>query len=1154
MSPMRSLSLLFLPVLAIAITASLHAQTTTASVGGTIKDMTGAAVPNAIVRVANEETGREFQVSSSSQGDFLVTALPPGRYTVAVEAPGFKKLQRSSLTLEVNQVLRLDLGLELGTLTETVEVSAAAQLLETATSAGGQVITNRNITNLPLNARNPYALVLLVPGVHGNIGFRFNEVNFSVNGGRPGSNEILLDGIPSAPPLVNPIQGFAVFPSVDAVQEFRVQSNNYSAEFGRSGGSIVNLVYKSGTNNLHGSLFEFLRNSRLDSNNFFSNARGIPLGSFRRNQFGASVGGPVVLPRLYNGRNRTFFHFTYEGLRQSVARTLLTTVPTELQRAGDFSQTRNAAGALVVIYDPQTTGTVGNVLTRQPFLGNRIPADRIDPVAARVMQYFPKPTGPGDPNSGTNNFAAQGSERTGINQTDIKVDENINDSHRFFVRASWRNYTTTPADFFPSDVLIAQADGAQPQQSSGAAVQYTWTATPTNVLEFRGGFARVTPQFLPRSDGFDPTQLGFPSYIAANADRAVFPRFAATGYTAIGNGGSTWRNNAHQTLNFSVNNSKITSKHWLKFGFEGRVLRVNVFEAGNPSGNFTFTRNLTQGPDPNRASTVAGDAIASMLLGAGTGVYTRKFKDAASQSTYYALYFADDWKVTPKLTLNLGLRYELDVPRTERYDRMNYFDPLIASPLAQQTGLGDLRGGLVFVGVDGRPRSEFLLDRNNWAPRFGFAYQAMQRLVLRGAYGIFYSPSPTAAAGTVGRFGFSSDTEFIAAPDGLRPINRLSDPFPNGMAPIAGSDARLLTGVGSPITAPLRHTVVPYTQNWSFNIQYELPRGLLVETGYVGSRGIQLNASGENTTNLNQLRPETLQLGTQLQQSVANPFYGMVTTGPLAARTVPRSFLERPFPQFTTISPLYMSGASSTYHSMQFKADKRFSAGMSFMVAYTLAKLIDDFSFISNVGRNANQQNIYDRRSERAVSPNDVAQRFVTSLVYELPFGRARRFGSSLPGVLDILVGGWQVNGILTLQGGQPLTLTTTNTSNSGSAVLRPNNNGRSARLSGSVHDRLHRYFDTSVFSQPEPFTFGNTGRTLPDVRSHGLRNLDFSLFKNFRVTEKATVQFRAEAFNLTNTPQFGFPDMNFASQQFGVISSQANEPRQIQFGLKVLF
>ncbi|MBI4909050.1 MAG: carboxypeptidase regulatory-like domain-containing protein [Acidobacteria bacterium] len=1134
--------------------ASLTGQTITASLEGNIKDATGAVIPGARVAVVNAATGITARLETGADGRFVAPSLQPGPYSVIVEAAGFKKVDRSGIVLQVDQAARIEIVLEVGAVSETVEIKAEAPLLESSSAALGQVIENRAITNLPLNARNPYALVFLAPGVTGNVAAQFNQANISINGGRPGANEILADGIPSSPPLVNPIQGFTVYPSVDSVQEFKVQTNSYSAEFGRSSGGIINLVFKSGTNQFHGTLFEFVRNSKLDANGFFANQRGLPLTNFKRNQFGASGGGPVLIPGLYNGRNRTFFFAAYEGLKERSQSNLTATGPTDLQRNGDFSRTLTAAGALISVYDPTTTVAQGTGFVRTAFPGNVIPASRQDPVARNVIKYYPAANRAGDTNTQANNLSLPGTAPTDSNQFDIKGDENINDRNRFFVRVSHRNYNLGLENRFPTEIAVAQGGSYQPQVSNNAAFDYTFNLRPTFLIDFRYGFGRTLLNFSPRSAGFDPTTLGFPSYLAANAEGIYFPTFSPTGYLALG-GTSFARRNAFETHNWSLNNSKVMTRHLLKFGFEVRLVRVNNSEITDAVGNFTFDKTFTQGPNPNAASNTAGDGMASLLLGLGNGVLTRCFKCVSTQSMYYGWYFSDDWKVTNKLTLNLGLRYELEIPRHERYNRVNVFDPFVTSPLASRAGLPNLKGGLVFAGVNGESAQQFPADTNNWAPRFGFAYQARRDTVIRGGAGIFYSPSYRAAGGTVGNFGYRSDTQFIGSANGLTPTNYLRNPFPDGFVPVVGSALGLSTAVGSTISASLKNdSTVAYSENWSFNVQHQLKGDLLVEAGYVGSHGLHLTQTGEGTANLNLLTREQLALGTQLQQQVSNPFFGVITSGVLSTRTVPQSFLLRAYPQYTTVNPLYWTGSSSIYHSFQLKVEKRFGSGLSLLTAYTNAKLIDEFSIISNVGRNANIQNIHDRRNERAVSSNDISQRFVTSAVYALPFGRGRSFGGGWNRMVDAVLGGWQMNGILTFQRGFPLALTTTNSSNAGGNVLRPNNNGKSAQTSGDVKSRLTQYFDKTVFSQPAPFTFGNVGRTLPDVRAPGLRNLDYSLFKNFGVTERVAVQFRAESFNLTNTATFGEPNQNFTAVQFGQITGTSNIARQVQFGLKILF
>ncbi len=636
----------------------------------------------------------------------------------------------------------------------------------------------------------------------------------------------------------------------------------------------------------------------------------------------------------------------------------------------------------------------------------------------------------------------------------------------------------------------------------------------------------------------------------------MFPTIAPAGYFSIGRSAAQRSRNAFETHSLHVANTKTLTRHQLKFGFEGRLLRVNTNEAGQTVGNYSFGRNFTQGPNPLAASATAGDGFASFLLGLGTGTHTRFFKVLSVQNHYWGFYLADDFKVSSKLTLNLGLRYELETPRTERYNRLNYFDPQAPSPLAGPSGTANLKGGLVFATEN--DRSQFDTDRNNWAPRIGFAYQAASKTVVRGAYGVFYSPSLQAAGGTVSGPGYRSNTSWLSSLDGVTPNHYLRNPFPNGFVPVSGSSLGLLTALGSSIGAPISTVKTPYSLQWNFGIQQELPGGILLETTYVSNRGLQLidGAAGAGLP-LNQLRPEHLALGAQLLQNVPNPFFGLITTGTLAARDVQRRFLLRPFPQFDDVSAQAASGGTSIYHSFQLKAEKRLSRSLAFLAAYTNAKLIEDASSANaqGFGQIATRQNIYDRRAERAISPNDISQRLVFSYIYELPFGRGRLLGRDWNRVADALLGGWQINGITTFQTGFPLSIDAPNTCNCFNSALRPNISG-SAELSGPVVERLTRYFDTSVFSQPAQFSFGNAPRTLPDVRAPGMRNWDFSLFKHFRARERWSVQFRAEAFNLFNTPQFGAPNQGFGNlgRGFGEITSQANSPRQVQFALKVLF
>jgi hypothetical protein len=1141
-----------------ALCVTTYGQVINATLQGTVQDSSAGAVTKTKVTALNVSTGVAASVETNESGRFVFASLVPGGpYTVTVEAPGFKTQVRSGITLAVNQTADILLVLQVGDIAQKVVVNADATQLETSSPALGQVIANRSVVDLPLNQRNVYSLMFLVPGVTGTVGDTYNSLNISVDGGRPGTTEILVDGIPASPPLANPIGGISVFPSVDAVQEFKVMLTGYSAEFGRSGSGIINVILKSGTNEFHGSAYEFLRNSALDSNTYFSNAAGDPLPSFKRSQFGGSLTGPVVLPKLYHGKDKTFFLFSYEGLRQGTESELTTTVPTALQRTGDFSQTLNSAGKPVTIYDPETTVPSGSGYIRQPFQGNVIQSNRIDPVAANVIKYFPLPNEVGGA-GGVNNYFASGVSRLNINTLDARVDEIFNDKNRMFVRYSRQNLVSPPVLLYPTAQQVAESGNSQPQLSNSAAIDYTHTFGPNFVMEIPLGFSRTALNYLSNGTGFDPTSLGFPGYIASNADHLLFPGIAPANFATLGNAGAgETRHGGFNIFTLGINNTKVQGNHVIKFGGEGQLFQANDSESGNSTGNFTFTNAITQGPNPNVATATGGNSIASLLLGVGSGSMQIGSKNAATTSKYWGAYIQDDWKAMPRLTLNLGLRYDLDIPRTERHNRMETFDTSIASPLATTTGIAGLLGGTIFVGVNGSNRRQYSPQWMNFGPRVGFSYQLNENTVVRAAYGIYFGPSMRSAAITVGSEGFGSSTTYTGSPNGLTPSVYLSNPFPNGLNLPVGSSQGLLTGIGSSFENPVTgDNKVGYTQNWNLDIQRQLPFGILVDAAYVGSHGVHLNKSGENNWNLNQLSPSALGFGTQLQQSVPNPFYGIITTGPESGTTITRSYLESSFPQFTAIDASYLTGGYELYDSFQLKVEKRLSRGLSALVSYTGEKQIDDFSSISNVGQgnSAGIQNIWNPAGERAVSANDISRNFTMSAIYTLPFGRGQQFGGNWNRPVDALLGSWQINGIATETTGYPLSPSTQDTSDSGGTVLRPNLTGVSPVVKGSIKSRLNQYLNPAAFSQPAPFTFGDAPRTLSNVRAPGTHDIDFSIFKNFKPANGVNVQFRAEAFNLLNQVVFGSPNMVLSSGQFGVITTQTNTPREIQFALKILF
>jgi len=1120
---------------------NLQAQSFTGSIVGTVKNTDGAVVPSAEVTITHEQTNRAVTATANGEGYYVSPPLPVGSYRVEAKMAGFRRAFRSGVVLQIQQTAVVDFTLELGAISEQVEVTTQAPVLETTSSALGKVVDNRRILELPLNNRNVYSLIFLTPGVSGTIGNNYNQMNYAVNGARPTMMDTVIDGVTASFPTVNGFTGISVFPSVDAIQEFKVMGATYPAEFGRSLGSVLNVVFKSGTNQFHGSAYEFLRNSVFDSNNFFDNRRGQELGSFKRSQFGGHATGPIK-------RDKTFFLGSFEGLRERSFRTMTFSVPTLEQRQGDFSKSFNQAGALIRIFNPFTTRAQGSGFIRDQFPDNKIPANLFDPVALNVLKYYPLPNQPGDAGTGANNYAASGSAQINLDNYDFRIDHRLSENQTFFARYSHRYTQSVPLKAFPEEITIAEGRIVEENRARNFVAEYTRTLSPTTVLTGRIGFARTLFVFSNQGLGFKPSSLGLPGAIDAVVDRQMFPRFSATGFVNLG--GNDHRFNAFMSYPFIATLTRAQGNHNWKYGGEVRMIRVNVWEARS-AGTFGFTTAFTQGPNPNTASSSAGHSIASLLLGTGSAptsnVLIQGWKNVAAQSFYYAGYAQDDWRVNSRLTLNLGVRYDYDAPRTERYDRMNFFDLNAPSPLASKvSAFPNLKGGVRFVGVDGNPRHQYFKDANNLAPRLGLAYQFNQKTVIRAGYAHIFGPSNQAAQGTIGPFGFRIEYPWQTTVDnGLTPFNLLRNPYPNGFRALPGAADGLLTQAGANLQSVLQDTVAPWSQQWNLNIQRELPWQMSLEVAYVGARGLHLSRNGEDGLTLNQLDPQYLSLGSQLNQLVDNPFFGLgVNSGFFASQRISRGQLLRPYPQFTDLTPLYSSGASSNYHALQITFNKRLSQGLHIDGNYTWAKNIDE---------GLTHQDSYNIRGDRGLSTIDIAHRFVISYLYELPFGKGRRFGGSAPGLLDALIGGWQFNGITTFQSGTPLTITANNTTGLFNDRTRPNTNGKNPNLSGKVDERLDRYFDTSVYTQPAAFTFGNVGPTV-NIRNDGVKNFDLSLFKQFAPVERMRVQFRVEALNAFNTPRFNLPNLSVTSTTFGQITSQFNAPRQLQFGLKLLW
>ena len=1167
-----------LGTLAIVFSLPVSAQTPTGIIQGVVSDTTGAVVPGVRVIITNVNTGEKEELETGSTGRFVRPFLRPGTYTVQVELEGFRPARQDDVKLDVAQTRELTFTLEVGAVTQEVMVTAAPPPLDTSTSSIGQVIENKRIMDLPLNGRSAFALAQLTPGVNPTGGGSTPHMG----GARNAISELQIDGVTDITPNNNiGINDRVYEPQVDAVEEFNVQINSLAAEYGRFAGGVINVVTKSGTNELHGTAYDFLRNQKLDANNFFANRAGRKMGAFKRNQWGGTVGGPIYIPGLYNGRDKSFFFVGVETTNSRSGSVFTGTMPLAPWRTGDFSALKTSSGQPITIYDPLTvrpdTANPGKFI-RDPFAGNIIPLGRQDKVAVNAMQYFPAPnTTPTNVNTGANNFTNSGTAPSDSHRVDTRIDQNWASWWRMFARVSTSWNKGTPFNGFGTTGSSSGSGPSDGRQIS-VSLDQTFTVSPTLIGNLRYGLGRTHSNRVPFSDGIDHEALGFPSYLAEVAAREgkEFPRMDFSGAVAsLGQAGWTRLSPGSMVHSLSGSVTKIFSSHTIKSGGEYRKLLLNYNQMGYPSGQYSFSNGWTQREITTTSST-AGFPLASFLLGLPSGGQMTHDGTSASASSYFSGYLQDDWRATRKLTINIGLRYDLETPRTERFNRFSFFDMYAPSPIAGQVpasacpSCGSLKGAMNFVTPENRRQTP--TDANNFGPRFGFAYQASGKMVIRGGYGMMYPPSAMQASGTTGAGGmegFRGSTSFHSTFDSMRTIYaRLSDPFPDGFnfppGRSLGAATKIGEGIGESNFDAYKNTLV---HQWNLNIQHELPGNMVAEIGYLGNRGLGL-VDGDGTLQYNQLPASAMSLGSGLLKIVDNPFYGIITnpTSSLSRKTVETRQLLRPWPHYTGIGSFRKPRADSIYHGMTLRVDKRFANGFGFLVAYTVGKVIDNASsavsylgpIASSVelGISASKLDSYNNRLERSVSSMDVAQRAVFSYVYELPFGKGKRFLSDLPTVANALLSGWQVNGITTFQSGQPMVVAAQSNNTYIYSGQRLNNSGQSAKITGGTTDsRMAKWFETSVFSQPAAYTFGTVGRTLPDVRVPGQRNTDLSIFKNTYFAEnRLNLQYRIEMFNAFNTTQFGRPGPGFGYGSFGVISSTAVGPRQIQMALKLVF
>jgi carboxypeptidase family protein/TonB-dependent receptor-like protein len=1298
--------------------AAVHAQLYTGSVTGLVTDPSGAVVPSAKLTLIDQNKGYTYTASTDpATGRYVLRSIPPGTYKITVEAPSFQSLVQTGITLDVNQNLSLDFSLKVGAASEVVEVKSGAVQVQTEDAVTGQVVNRRFVNDLPLVDRNFTNLTYLAPGITEtdapNSKNSQGGINFNSNGSRNATADVLIDGASASNFDQNSgILNVPYTPSVDSVEEFKVEQTNFSAEYGFAGGTIINVITRSGTNQFHGSAYEFFRNSVMDANDWFNNATSTPISPLKRNNFGGTFGGPIR-------KDKTFFFFDYEGLRaHTSAQSGFMGVPSLCERGdllppncpgiagppgvpGNFAElctlqggtfdntgfcqnpSNPGVGQLFDPYAPANFIPFNNMATYmspgnpnlngtpfQPAAG--VAGNLIDPVAAKLFLLFPKPT-VNATDIGTlqgSNFFDAGGDTESNNQFDIKVDHRFSDRDLLSVRYSQQKDSFTHFNAF-GNFADPVTGGPGYFTNHDLTINHTHTFSPRVVLTITYGVVRRFDNF-PGIKGQFPNiessfqSLGFPSYL--DSGFGTIPGMLISGYSSgnagpnIGTGFFSITREGQDAHHLAGTVSWLRGKHEFKFGGEGRLRRINHTNPGWPSGAFNFDASATSG------GTAGGDSMASFLTGVGSQFDTgggctpcqQGFNNVVSTQSFQIGVFAqDNYKVTPKLTLNLGLRYEINTPRTERFNRMNWLDPNAASPLvltpaqlavAQAQGLpaqalqtlSNLQGIEVFV--NSHHRYNYDTDYNDIQPRLGFAYQAPRGFVVRGGYGIYYSTPRSGAAGTGpwGYQGFNIQPSWLTTlnNDGVTPWNTLKNtscifnpPFTCGVA-IPPSTLRLFNSFNDigqdavgPVPAISKNT--PYEQAWSVGFQKELPGKILVDATYIGKKGTHLYLGGFR--NMDRVPQSVLSMNTtqvsNLWNSAPNPFFfsGSGACDPthficdpssgISTPMLPHAYqLLLPFPQYTSFQGDSPPIANSIYHAAQLRVEKRFSAGLQFLMTYTWAKSLDDASSTDDsvvflgggfldTGNIVPVQNPYNLAGERSESIFDIPQVWQLSYVYELPIGRGKTFGRQMNPILNAIVGGWQTNGIIRLDNGRPILPLLSSSINGGNQFKiptfgqRPDLTGPLQRASGSPEQATVTqanpngtvsYFantnaadfanvasciptpgvsnanqgvlqDTECFA---PFTVGNAPRTISYIRQPGARDFSMSIFKDFplaMIREGMRLQFRAETFNTFNHPHFAGPDTlvpgpNSSEANFGLITSTVNSPRELQLALKLYF
>ena len=1115
-----------------------------------IQDPQGAAVPGAAITATQTETAAKFKTVSEPNGQYTIPFVPPGTYGIIVAAPGFKTYDRSGFQVTANERLPLNVTLELGQTSETMNVSAEASLLETSTASAGQVINSRQIENIPMNGRTPLTLAQLAFGVIPNCDPRFNRPfdnagpsGFSIGGAPAQTNEILLDGAPD----VTANDRVSYNPPVDTIQEVKVEIFQADAAYGHTGGGTVNQITKSGGNKFHGTAYEFNQTSALESRNFFLSRSGqtLPVGRF--NQYGTTLGGPIWIPKVFDGRNKLFFFFAYEGIKDSYPETITTTVPTAAERTGDFSALLNA-GPNYQIYNPFTGVSQGSRIARQPFAGNIVPPSLLNPIAKNYLQYYPLPNAPGR-SDGANNYVAN-SVRSDVFGSEFgRLDYNISDRHKVFGTVHVNDRTENRGNLF----FNIGTGNFLTRANRGANIDDVVTINPTTLINTRVSWNRFVESSAKPSSGFDFTKLGFPANLLAASRQRVLPivNFGGAFQQLGDNAGNVTPFDIFQIFS-SLNKNK--GSHNLKFGVDLRLYRESNVAFGNSSGSYVFGTPWTRGPLDNSSGAPLGQEFAAFLLGLPTSGSGGFDVNAArtNQAVYFALYAQDDYRIRSNLVINFGLRYDKDLPTTERYNRsVNGFDPNTANPIAAQSKAAYaanpiaersaanflVPGGVLFASSGNR--QVYNTNSLYFSPRFGFAWTPKLgggKTVIRGGYSVFVFPIIT---GGINQPGFGQTTDVVSTLDSyLTPNATLSNPFPLGILQPTGSSLGLSTNNGKGITFYNPHPLNPYSQRWTLGVQRQLAGNLVVEVGYIGNHAVHLPVDRA----LNYLPRQYLSTSPVRDQpvidrntaNVANPFAGLLPGTSLNGSTTSRAQLLLPYPEFTSVTAQQVSEGSSYFHMLQGRLEKRFSGGLQLLANYSYSRLMERRSRLNDS----------DPQLEKRISADDRPQRFVMSGNYELPFGKGKHFAANASGIANGLIGGWVLSGVFTRQSGAPV--------NWGNVIYL------GGPLQWNSHNADHA-FDTTRFVTSSTQQLSNNFRVFPtrfnNLRQDGSNTIDASLLKNTKLTESVRLQFRVEFFNLFNHPEFNAPDLNPTSSTFGRITGQANDIGRVgQLGLRLIW